>query len=342
MAAFGNGDTPDLYDRIGGFLRVNGLDPSPANYDFAYRYFSSDDPQLTEAVHSAVERYGRLTEEAIAAISANEGDALTPEAIEEMFLQVQANMAAAVGLVTESRDDAHAYGKALATNVTTIAQGAEDKGRALATLVELTRTMIGKTRDAERRLQEMGEKMDALNGSLAEARETAARDPLTGLANRRAFQARLAAAARAMTAAGKTLTLAFCDIDHFKNINDQHGHDTGDRVLKLVAKCLSDATAENTFVGRHGGEEFLILFEGVESAEAAEHVDAIREGLAARKLVSKSSGQSLGSITFSAGIAEYEPREGVGGMLRRADEALYRAKGAGRNRVVIDPGHRAA
>ena len=131
------------------------------------------------------------------------------------------------------------------------------------------------------------------------------------------------------------LSVAFCDIDHFKSINDNHGHDTGDRILKMVADALSEGAGEDAFVGRFGGEEFLILFDGIMARRAAMRVDEIRDELSGRHLVSKTTGEPLGTVTFSAGIAQLLPGENDGEMLRRADEALYNAKNGGRNRVII-------
>jgi diguanylate cyclase len=202
-------------------------------------------------------------------------------------------------------------------------------------MVELTRTMIGKTQDAERRLAEMGSQMESLQGDLAEAQAVAESDPLTGLANRRSFQSRLARAMAQAAAEDTPLSVAFCDIDHFKSINDNHGHDTGDRILKMVADALAEGAGEDAFVGRFGGEEFLILFDGIMARRAAMRVDEIRDELSGRHLVSKTTGEPLGTVTFSAGIAQLLPGENDGDMLRRADEALYNAKNGGRNRVII-------
>jgi diguanylate cyclase len=181
----------------------------------------------------------------------------------------------------------------------------------------------------------MGQQMVSLQDNLAEAQANAETDPLTGLANRRAFQAKLIEAAQQALQEDYPLTLAFCDIDHFKKFNDTHGHDTGDRILRLVADALSEGAGEDTFVGRYGGEEFLILFDGIMARRAAMRVDEIRDELQNRSLVSRTTGQSLGTITFSAGVAQLQNGEDVGDVLRRADEALYNAKNAGRNRVII-------
>ena len=186
-----------------------------------------------------------------------------------------------------------------------------------------------------KQLRDAGKQMTQLRGSLAEARRIAESDALTGLANRRAFENKLRRAVIHARESGKPLSLAFCDIDHFKNINDVHGHDVGDRILKFVAQRLASASGNNCFVARHGGEEFVMLFEGLTAEQAGQIVNQVRADLGERRLVAKTSGEPIGQVSFSAGIAALTPRENGRQMLRSADQALYRAKAEGRNRVVI-------
>jgi diguanylate cyclase len=327
--------TVDLFDRIGGFLRANRLDPTPVNYDLAYRYFCSDDPVVLAAVDAAIARDGMLRGEIAREIADSTANQVSTELVDQLIERAHESMTLAAGLVTQSTADARAYGSALEKGAAAFDAGAEPSSRAIGLLVELTRTMIGKTQDAERRLQEMGTQMVSLKDNLAEAQATAETDPLTGLANRRAFQAKLNAALEQALAEDYPLSVAFCDIDHFKLINDNFGHDTGDRILRLVADALSEGAGEDTCVGRYGGEEFLILFDGIMARRAAMRVDDIRDDLQNRALVSRTTGESLGTVTFSAGVAQLREGEDVAEMLRRADEALYKAKGSGRNRVII-------
>lgn len=325
----------DLFSRIGGFLRTNRLDPTPGNYDLAYQYLGGHNPVLVASVEAAIARDGLLRSDVAAEIGEAVADKVSSELLEALIGQAHQSMTLATSLVGQSRSDANAYGSALDKGAAALQAGGEPATRALELMVELTRTMIDKTQDAERRLSEMGSQMVALQDNLAEAQAVAESDPLTGLANRRAFQSRLARAMAQSEAEGTPLTVAFCDIDHFKSINDNHGHDTGDRILKMVADALVEGAGEDAFVGRFGGEEFLILFDGIMARRAAMRVDEIRDELSGRHLVSKTTGDSLGTVTFSAGIAQLQRGEGEGEMLRRADEALYAAKNGGRNRVII-------
>ncbi|KRB85989.1 diguanylate cyclase [Sphingomonas sp. Root710] len=327
--------TTDLFTRIGGFLKAQRLDPTPVNYDLAYQYLGGNDPALVIAVDAAIARDGILRPDVAEEITQEAANQVSSELVEKLIDQAHQSMTLAASLVGQSRTDAKAYGSALDKGAAAMDAGGESATRALGLMVELTRTMIDKTQDAERRLAEMGSQMESLQDDLAEAQAVAESDPLTGLANRRAFQSRLARAMAQAAAEGTPLSVAFCDIDHFKSINDNHGHDTGDRILKMVADALSEGAGEDAYVGRFGGEEFLILFDGIMARRAAMRVDEIRDELSGRHLVSKTTGEPLGTVTFSAGVAQLLPGEGDGEMLRRADEALYNAKNSGRNRVII-------
>lgn len=325
----------DLFGRIGGFLRANRLDPTPVNYDLAYQFVGGHDPVLVASVEAAIARDGMLRHDVAEQISEAAANKVSSELLEKLIDQAHQSVTLAARLVGQSRTDARAYGSALDRGNAALEAGGEPAGRALELMVELTRSMIDKTQDAERRLAEMGSQMDTLQGELAEAQAVAESDPLTGLANRRAFQSRLVRAMAQSAADGTPLSVAFCDIDHFKSINDNFGHDTGDRILKMVADALVEGVGEDAFVGRFGGEEFLVLFDGIMARRAAMRVDEVRDELSGRHLVSKTNGEPLGTVTFSAGVAQLLLGEGDGDMLRRADEALYAAKNGGRNRVII-------
>lgn len=155
-------------------------------------------------------------------------------------------------------------------------------------------------------------------------------DELTGLPNRRAVLARLQALLAA--AGGPPCAVLLADLDHFKRINDEHGHLVGDEVLKLVAARLTEAVREPVCVGRLGGEEFLVVLPGTDLEAARQVAERIRENVAAIDPLHTALPVAL---TISLGVAASGPAgDSVSDMLRRADAALYDAKRAGRNRVI--------
>ena len=167
---------------------------------------------------------------------------------------------------------------------------------------------------------------------LSESYYLAYYDELTGIPARRALLGHFAKL-------GRRYSIAMVDIDHFKNFNDTHGHDVGDDVLKLVASGLSEVTGGGKAY-RYGGEEFTIVFSGMDKNEAARHLDAVREKIAQTPYYKPAKGKRPKAdkpifVTVSIGVAEKddkaaEPMQ----VMKRADDALYKSKKGGRNRVT--------
>ena len=208
-------------------------------------------------------------------------------------------------------------------------------GAVITELASITRAMLRRTVEIEKAMLRSEEQTRSLKHRLEETRRSAEEDHLTGLPNRRAFEALYQAEYRAARAAAEPLCVAFCDIDHFKRVNDTHGHDAGDRVLKLVAENLARISNERCHVARHGGEEFVVLFRAARVEDAFEKLDRLRAQLADRRLVNRATDLPIGQVTFSAGIADVFASGDRRLALKAADAALYRAKLDGRNRIMV-------
>jgi diguanylate cyclase (GGDEF)-like protein len=162
--------------------------------------------------------------------------------------------------------------------------------------------------------------------------EIARTDPLTGLLNRRRMEERLAEEAALHRVRGTVFSVVLADVDRFKEINDEHGHDAGDRALSAVAKVFQSALRAGDAVARWGGEEFLLLLPGTELG-AAEDV-ALRLRAAAEQRIADLGGLPR-ALTLTFGVASFASGSSVEACLKAADEALYRGKAGGRNRVVV-------
>ncbi len=165
-------------------------------------------------------------------------------------------------------------------------------------------------------------------------KELAERDALTGLRNRRSGLARLDIEASRSARVGCPFCVALCDIDRFKAFNDRYGHETGDRVLKAVAKALEEGVRLEDMALRWGGEEFLMLLSGDALPKALEAAERLRRSVAERSVA---AGDELLSVSITIGVAEYSPGEPVDRLIARADAAMYKGKAAGRNVVVAAP-----
>jgi len=195
--------------------------------------------------------------------------------------------------------------------------------------------MLERTREVEQEMKRSAQEASTLRESLERARREAEIDHLTGLPNRRAFEGVLEVQFREAQKEIDMLTVAICDIDHFKQVNDNHGHETGDRVIQAIGQVLARISDDRCHVARHGGEEFVMLFRGRSASEAQAMLDAAREQLAEKRFINRVTDEPIGRITFSGGVANVfgwpDPRE----ALRAADLALYRAKAEGRNRICV-------
>jgi diguanylate cyclase (GGDEF)-like protein len=157
----------------------------------------------------------------------------------------------------------------------------------------------------------------------------ASSDPLTGIGNRRAFDERLSAEVARAHRYGRKLSLALIDIDHFKAVNDLHGHQAGDRVLVVFAHLLASQIRQGELVARIGGEEFIWLMPETDRQGAYAAADRVR------KAIERTTIENVGSVTVSAGVCSTDNARDPESLLRNADRALYWAKDSGRNMTFV-------
>jgi diguanylate cyclase (GGDEF)-like protein len=160
----------------------------------------------------------------------------------------------------------------------------------------------------------------------------ATRDELTGLFNRRHMLEWLHTEKQRCQRQGRSFCLGLIDLDHFKNINDRHGHAVGDEALTHAAHALARGLRETDLIARWGGEEFLVVFTDTDCASAQVVVDRIRQDMA-RSMVSASVPDL--SLSFSAGLTTFKSDELLTRAMDRADRALYLAKASGRSRTLV-------
>lgn len=304
------------------FLLAQRLPTTPRYYALAHAALADRSSIAAHSINEAMHLGGRLSLDAADAIL----DRIAPLAPQQAELQAAgeqerlrhqtlhlADLAATATAATNQ------FGRALSA-------GLDADIRSLPSVIS---AMIERTRNTEQLLAAAVEQIEQLRDEVAEARNDAMRDELTGLLNRRGVMEHLAG-----PGGDAVRTLAICDIDAFKAINDGHGHEVGDRVLKVVAAALAQGCAPH-LVGRWGGEEFIVLLDEADPARAAEIVDDVREELSRRRIRVRETGKGLGVVTFSAGIATFAAAP-LDAALRAADALLYQAKLGGRNQVLLE------
>ncbi|WP_374421079.1 GGDEF domain-containing protein [Novosphingobium arvoryzae] len=325
-------------EEIASFLTYHQLEVTVQTLTIAHNYLSGADPQLARLIDRQVQARKPVTIDWIEDVlsRSERSDELA------MLTQLMQRLEASIEEFGKTSQDAQRatsdYNSALAEHVTELEQ-VTAAGAVISELATIAKVMLKRTRDIERQMVRSEAQTRALKRRLAETRRSAEEDHLTGLPNRRAFEVRYEEEYRQAFAAAEPLCVAFCDIDNFKRINDHHGHDAGDRVLKLVAESLSRISNDSCHVARHGGEEFVVLLRDVTPGDAFERLDKLRASLAERRLVNRATDVPFGQITFSAGIADVFAFPDRRAALKAADAALYRAKQGGRNRIeMAEPG----
>ncbi|UYY76540.1 GGDEF domain-containing protein [Sphingomonas sp. R1] len=325
-----------LFERIGAFLVDQRLEPTPTNYAFVHRLFTDPDDTLARAVELITDRGVRLTPRDIQTLTADEhsdepvvSDVDLKARTEGLVARTQMQVEGFADMVTAMRAETADFGRDLAASAEAMSTGS-DAPQANDDFLRITAAMLQRIRVAEQKLETTTREANDLREKLEEARDNARRDPLTQLPNRRAFEEAFAA----QEAAGGSMCIAVCDIDHFKSVNDRFGHAVGDRVLRVIADALSQC-CRGHLVTRYGGEEFAILFTDVPPDKAQAVLEHARGTVQAKRYKLRDNDAPLGEITFSAGLTPVEPGEMHQTAFHRADRLLYLAKHEGRNQVKI-------
>lgn len=313
--------------------------PNPTNFMVWFSYFANRIPDLKRAVDILVDNDQEFTTERNDELysrfftfeqeSAGISDA-TNKAEEELTRILKH-----LGIAGEGAAE---YGKALVTFSGEIDGDAEPDNirSALTSALTATRAMEERNRDLEVKFEESSQEINRLREDLESMRHEAMTDGLTGIANRKQFDAELRIAAMEAMEEGDPMSLQIIDIDYFKKFNDNYGHQVGDQVLKLLAKTLTSSIKGQDTAARFGGEEFCVILPSTGLEGALKVGEIIRNKIGRKEIKNRTSGEILGQITVSIGVAEFKFGEPLSQLILRADEALYEAKSNGRDRVVSE------
>ncbi len=310
---------------------------TPCNFTLWYTHVSGREPHLSHMIKVLKDNKREFNEdvcnELFVKFFSSESESLV---LSQTTQHMENELHRIIEYVDEAESGATAYGQSLASaqsNITNAADAPSLKN-ALAKVITDTQKMQAINQNLETKLAASTREVGKLRVDLEDMRKEALTDALTGIANRKLFDMELRQRARDAMENGEPLSLLLIDIDHFKVFNDQFGHQTGDEVLKLLAYTMTKAVKGTDVPARYGGEEFVIILPQADLAGAGKVAENIRKKIALKRMINRNTGQSLGRITVSIGTGQFLMGEPLGNLIKRTDQALYKAKAMGRNRVV--------
>jgi diguanylate cyclase len=313
-----------------------GVAATPDNFELFYAYASRENPAITQVMSAIINAKQPFTPELLADLRMRcLSGARAAVTMESLGGSMNALISDVLGKLENTARQTADYTDTLSAATGQLGgdRSPADVRKLVEGLIAATRAMEQRTKSLEGELQASSQQVTELRDKLADVRKESMTDPLTHIANRKAFDDAMEAARKAADA-GEEVSLLMCDIDHFKKFNDSWGHQTGDQVLRLVGSCLSENVKGRDTAARYGGEEFAVLLRGSGLADATRVAEQIRATVETKRLVKKSTGDVLGTITISIGVASFEPGETAEAVIRRADACLYGAKHSGRNLVI--------
>ena len=312
---------------------------TPRNYEIWYAYASGFHPSLNQQVNATIKAKGTISEADLTQIYENYlSPARLTERIDEVGSQVKGEIDQVMAMIDAAVGSASSYTESLAGATEQLDQSKDREGlRAIVeSLVQTTKDMEHSNQQLEERLLASKREINDLQENLEAVRTESLTDPLTQLANRKFFDVTLEKAITNAVATNEPLSLMLTDIDHFKMFNDSFGHLTGDQVLRLVAMSVKHNVKGKDTAARYGGEEFAIVLPNTVLRAAITVADHIRRAVMTKELMKRSTGERLGRITISAGVATLRPGDSAQSIIERADTCLYAAKRNGRNRVMCE------
>ena len=309
---------------------------NPITFTLWYEYVAGINPNLSAVLDRLTLAQGRLDDEAVLKLYREHIAPADADTMERVGGEIERLMAGMAKAASQTGRHAGAFGAQLS--------GLNDalESRDVAKLKpRLTEVMIGTAEmknavDALHQKVSTGqEEINRLRSDLERARSEALLDPMTGILNRKGFEQKLQALL-GMTAEGDTShCLVMLDIDHFKKVNDTHGHLMGDRVIQGVGEILrSSVTEQQHAAARYGGEEFAILLPRTSLERSTQLAEAVRARTKAMKIRKRGTQEVLLEVTISGGVAAMQPGDDAASLISRADAALYAAKTGGRDRVI--------
>ena len=312
------------------FLSDHSIAPTPVNYSVIYLYISNENELLTAAIDKQLEQKEQMTADFIADLFKRyvslsehiENNVISP--FEKTVTKTLSQIDQQVGNEDKVTKSLHKLNTILTK---------KEHHQSLKHVVNFLSDTIDNAKSQHqvlsKELSATQQELNQLKSKLAESRQEALVDSLTGLLNRRGCNEKLQ-----LLDFSQTHTSLVIDIDHFKKVNDDFGHFVGDQVIQRIAKTITSHISEQDLAVRFGGEEFVVVMTNKAIADAKLTAEKIRLSIEKMKLIRKETNAYLPPISVSIGIAENTNVANWNSMFKQADDALYQAKNSGRNRCI--------
>jgi diguanylate cyclase len=308
----------------------------PLNYCIWYEYFSERNSALNKSIDNYLKLNGTFSSEAARkhfnkfVLNGKEPlNELVQNELKKVFSNLFRSIETTHQTFAESGNNLEAMSQALDSSIT------EPEVNAIVKQIKKEiEKLESSSGNFQEDIQHANREIETLKEKVARYKNEATKDPLTKLDNRRSFDEKLGAALDSANEEKSPLCLIIADVDHFKKVNDTHGHLVGDNVLRMVASTMKESIKGKDMLARIGGEEFAIVLPDTPYDGAMKLADGIRVRFEQLDLKKKSTGESLGKITMSFGVTAYKHSEDAESFIHRADQALYQSKESGRNRVT--------
>ena len=325
-----------LAEEIVDLLVKHDIPATPRNYEIWFAYKTRSIPSLTAEIEARI------------AASISFDDAFNDDLFGRHFAkadeqtqmlhaseQLARELSGALAALRDAGDHTGSYSGALDTAAAAFEHDldAVSLRAVVGEMAQATRAMANHNRRLSEQMTSSTHKMDALQAALQSVTMEAATDGLTGLSNRKAFDAGLR---RQLEESRGELCLLMCDIDHFKRFNDNWGHLVGDQVIRFIAHVLRQHTERDFLAARYGGEEFAVVMPKIDLKRARNIATSINEAVKSKSLTRRSTGEVIGCVTVSIGIARRRAGDSPNDLIARADACLYASKREGRDRVTTD------
>ena len=322
----------DIAVQVVQMMNAFGAAGLPRNYELFYEAATGTDKEL----HNRLKKLGNsASQEDLDALGRryfahHHGQGVMEEARVRMASQVTEVLT----LLRREQASLQNYGKVLGATSQKIS-GHNDQllNQIVKLLSDATNTTFSHSKKVVTSMNETSAEIHNIQIELDRYKKLANTDSLTRLANRRAFDAHIATIGSDKKAAMYS-ALIFADIDHFKRINDTHGHIVGDKILAYVAGIMRSKPDKDAFVARIGGEEFAVALENTTEEEASQCAESIRGAVEEKKFINTKTGVNYGPVTISLGLCMASEASDPNELYRKVDQALYASKNSGRNRVT--------